>query len=167
MWIMGNTSSLIAKFTGVVMDISFAKEAHPLQVVPTTSAITSLVIGDATTAEAKGRRSFSEHDWAASHPAGQLKKPFLRGPKDEMSPLSSCAVPVSHHTLPAIVDAMTELPFAIVLLCDRDDVLLGLATQSDMHRPLAEDGSFQRMKAKDRLTSFAKCQNVNGDVGEA
>ncbi|MDR1457474.1 MAG: KpsF/GutQ family sugar-phosphate isomerase [Puniceicoccales bacterium] len=165
--IVGNTSSPIAKSSDVVIDISFAKEADPLQMVPTTSAIVSLAIGDAIAAELMSRRSFSKQDFATFHPAGQLGRNLLLKVKDVMSPLPSCAVIKSDSTLCEIVIAMTEFPLGAALVIDRDDILSGLVTEGDIRRSLKEDESFQRIRAKDIMTSSPKYIEADSYVGEA
>ncbi|MDR2432749.1 MAG: KpsF/GutQ family sugar-phosphate isomerase [Puniceicoccales bacterium] len=165
--IVGNTSSPIAKSSDVVIDISFAKEADPLQMVPTTSTIVSLAIGDAIAAELMSRRSFSKQDFATFHPAGQLGRNLLLKVKDVMSPLPSCAVIKSSSTLREIVIAMTEFPLGAALVIDRDDILSGLVTEGDIRRSLKEDESFQRIMAKDIMTSSPKYIDVDSYVGEA
>ncbi|MDR2777028.1 MAG: KpsF/GutQ family sugar-phosphate isomerase [Puniceicoccales bacterium] len=165
--IVGNTNSPIAKSSDVVIDISFAKEADPLQMVPTTSAIVSLAIGDAIAAELMSRRSFSKQDFATFHPAGQLGRNLLLKVKDVMSPLSSCAVIKSSSTLREIVIAMTGFPLGAALVIDRDDILSGLVTEGDIRRSLKEDESFQKITAKDIMTSSPKYVNAGSYVGEA
>ncbi|MDR1528768.1 MAG: KpsF/GutQ family sugar-phosphate isomerase [Puniceicoccales bacterium] len=165
--IVGNTSSPIAKSSDVVIDISFAREADPLQMVPTTSAIVSLAIGDAIAAELMSRRSFSKQDFATFHPAGQLGRNLLLKVKDVMSPLSSCAVIKSNSTLREIVIAMTEFPLGAALVIDRGDILSGLVTEGDIRRSLKEDESFQRTTAKDIMTPSPKCIAAGSYVGEA
>ncbi|MDR2628678.1 MAG: KpsF/GutQ family sugar-phosphate isomerase [Puniceicoccales bacterium] len=165
--IVGNTTSPIAKSSDVVIDISFAKEADPLQMVPTTSAIVSLAIGDALAAELMSRRSFSKQDFATFHPAGQLGRNLLLKVKDVMSPLPSCAVIKSSSTLREIVIAMTEFPLGAALVIDRDNILSGLVTEGDIRRSLKEDESFQRITAKDIMTSSPKHIAAGSYVGEA
>jgi arabinose-5-phosphate isomerase len=165
--IVGNSNSPIAKSSDVVIDISFAKEADPLQMVPTTSAIVSLAIGDAIAVELMSRRSFSKQDFATFHPAGQLGRNLLLKVKDVMSPLSSCAVIKSSSTLREIVIAMTEFPLGAALVIDRDDILSGLVTEGDIRRSLKEDESFQRIRAEDIMTSSPKHINADSYVGEA
>ncbi|MDR1890872.1 MAG: KpsF/GutQ family sugar-phosphate isomerase [Puniceicoccales bacterium] len=165
--IVGNASSPIAKFSDVVIDISFAKEADPLQIVPTTSSIVSLAIGDAMAAELMSRRSFSKQDFATFHPAGQLGRNLLLRVKDVMSPLSSCAIVKPGSTLREIVIAMTEFPLGAALVMDRDDILSGLVTEGDIRRSLKENESFQNITAKDIMSPSPKCIDADSHVGEA
>ncbi|MDR0742645.1 MAG: KpsF/GutQ family sugar-phosphate isomerase [Puniceicoccales bacterium] len=165
--IVGNANSPIAKSSDIVIDISFAKEADPLQMVPTTSAIVSLAIGDAIAAELMSRRSFSKQDFATFHPAGQLGRNLLLKVKDVMSPLPSCAVIKSGSTLREIVIAMTEFPLGAALVIDQDDILSGLVTEGDIRRSLKEDESFQKITAKDIMTLSPKYVDAYSYVGEA
>ncbi|MDR2778745.1 MAG: KpsF/GutQ family sugar-phosphate isomerase [Puniceicoccales bacterium] len=165
--IVGNANSPIAKLSDVVIDISFAKEADPLQIVPTTSSIVSLAIGDAIAAELMSRRSFSKQDFATFHPAGQLGRNLLLRVKDVMSPLSSCAIIKSSSTLREIIIAMTEFPLGAALVIDRDNVLSGLVTEGDIRRSLKKDESFQNITAKDIMTLSPKYINSDSYLGEA
>jgi arabinose-5-phosphate isomerase len=165
--IVGNTVSPIAKASDVVIDISFAKEADPLQMIPTTSSIVSLAVGDALAAELMARRSFSKQDFAVFHPAGQLGRNLLLRVKDVMSPKSACAVVKSHSTLREIVIAMTEFPLGAALVIDKDDVLSGLITEGDIRRSLKDDNAFKNITAKDVMTSQPKFTEPDDYIGDA
>ena len=70
--ITGNPSSYLAQQSDVTLDISITQEACPLGLAPTSSAVNTLMMGDALAISAMRMRNFSRHDFARSHPAGSL-----------------------------------------------------------------------------------------------
>ncbi|MDR2737871.1 MAG: KpsF/GutQ family sugar-phosphate isomerase [Puniceicoccales bacterium] len=165
--IVGNTNSPIAYASDVVIDISFAKEADPLNIVPTTSSIVSLAVGDAMAAELMARRKFTKQDFATFHPAGQLGRNLLLRVKDVMSPLSSCAIVEPSSPLREIVIAMTEFPLGAALVVKRDNILDGLVTEGDIRRSLRDESSFKTATAEDIMTRFPKFVLAEDYVGDA
>jgi arabinose-5-phosphate isomerase len=165
--IVGNVNSPVARASDVVIDVSFAKESDPLCIVPTTSSIVSLAVGDALAAELMARRNFTKQDFAAFHPAGQLGRNLLLHVKDVMSPISACAVVNSTSTLREIVIAMTEFPLGAALVIDRDSILSGLITEGDIRRSLRDENSFKNIAARDIMTKAPKFTEPDNYVGDA
>jgi arabinose-5-phosphate isomerase len=165
--IVGNVKTPIAEASDVVIDISFAREADPLNMVPTTSSIVTLAVGDALAAELMTRKNFTSREFAEFHPAGQLGRNLLLKVGDVMSPRSSCAVVRSQSTLREIVLAMTEFPLGAALVIDRGDILSGLITEGDIRRSLMGENSFERVTAADMMTRTPKFIHADDCVGDA
>jgi arabinose-5-phosphate isomerase len=165
--ITGNMNSPIAYASDAIIDISFAKEADPLNIVPTTSSIVSLAVGDALAAELMARRSFTKRDFATFHPAGQLGRNLLLRVGDVMSEKSACAVVKSDSTLREIVIAMTEYPLGAALVIDENGILSGLITEGDIRRSLKDENSFKNVRARDIMTRAPKFVHRDDYVGEA
>jgi arabinose-5-phosphate isomerase len=165
--IVGNGKTPIAGASDVVIDISFAKEADPLGMVPTTSSIVSLAIGDALAVELMARKNFTQQNFAEFHPAGQLGRNLLLRVRDAMSPKSSCAVVRSKSTLREIVLAMTEFPLGAALVVDHDDILCGLITEGDVRRSLMGSNFLENVIAADMMTRTPKFVQADDYVGDA
>jgi arabinose-5-phosphate isomerase len=165
--IVGNVNSPIAGASDVVLDISFAREADPLGMVPTTSAIVSLAIGDALAAELMARRSFTRQQFAVFHPAGQLGRNLLLRVRDIMTPRTSCAVVRSTSSLREVVIAMTEFPLGAALVIDGGETLTGLITDGDIRRSLRAAHSLQEATAEDIMTTTPRCVDSATTVGDA
>ncbi|MGQ9729608.1 MAG: KpsF/GutQ family sugar-phosphate isomerase, partial [Candidatus Fervidibacter sp.] len=60
----GNTNSTLAKAADVVLDVSVRREACPLNLAPTASAVAMLAMGDALALAAMKARKFTPEDFA-------------------------------------------------------------------------------------------------------
>ena len=90
--IVGNVQSPLAAQADVVLDIGARPEADPLGLVPTTSALLTLALGDALAAALMTKRGFAAADFARFHPAGQLGRNLLLTVGEALQPLERCAV---------------------------------------------------------------------------
>jgi len=68
----GNTQSALARHGDVVLDVSVAEEAWPMNLTPTASTTAALAMGDALAVALLEERGFTEQDFAMLHPAGRL-----------------------------------------------------------------------------------------------
>ncbi|MDR1413439.1 MAG: KpsF/GutQ family sugar-phosphate isomerase [Puniceicoccales bacterium] len=165
--IVGNVNSPIAHASDVVIDISFAREADPLSLVPTTSSIVSLAVGDALAVELMASRSFTKQDFATFHPAGQLGRNLLLRVRDVMSPKSACAVVKAESTLGEVVIAMTQFPLGGALVTDENEVLLGIITEGDIRRSLNDENSLKNVRAGNMMTRSPKFAKEDDYLGDA
>ena len=67
-------NSTLAKNCDAVIDISFDKEADPLNLAPTTSTTLTIAAGDALASALMAHRGFSKEDFGKRHPGGALGK---------------------------------------------------------------------------------------------
>ncbi len=74
----GHPESTLAKHSDVVLDIGVRREADPLGLAPTSSAIATLAMGDALAIALSVARGFTAADFARFHPGGSLGRQ-LRG----------------------------------------------------------------------------------------
>lgn len=70
--ITGGTASPLAQGAACVLDISVEREACPMGLAPTSSAVNTLMIGDALAMALMRQRGFNAEDFARSHPGGSL-----------------------------------------------------------------------------------------------
>ena len=82
--LVGSLDSTLAKASNIVLDASIDKEACPLNLAPTTSTLTALVMGDALAIALMNRSGFKPEDFAANHPGGMLGMRLLSRVKDRM-----------------------------------------------------------------------------------
>jgi arabinose-5-phosphate isomerase len=68
----GNIDSTLARICDVVLDVSVSREADPLNLAPTSSAILTLALGDAIACALMAEREFSVEDFNRRHPSGSL-----------------------------------------------------------------------------------------------
>ena len=74
----GNLQSSLARHSEIAIDVGVAKEACPLNLVPTASTTASLAMGDALAMCVMERRGFREEDFARLHPGGKLGKKLMK-----------------------------------------------------------------------------------------
>lgn len=165
--IVGNANSPLAEVADVVVDISFAREADPLGIVPTTSAMVGLAIGDALAAEIMHARGVSKLDFARYHPAGQLGRNLLLRVGDVMANIERCACVSPHSTLREIVVEMTKNPLGAALIVDGDRGLLGIITDGDIRRSLQRAASIDDLMAGDIMTKNPRTIPFNASLGDA
>ena len=129
----GKTSSM-ARAARIVLDISVDREACPLNLAPTTSAMNTLVLGDAMAVALMEARGFEAADFAMTHPGGALGRRLLTRVRDAMRsdqlPFVAADAPVKD----AII-VMTEGRLGMTLVGSADD-LQGVLTDGDLRRLL-------------------------------
>ena len=132
--LVGSLDSTLAKASNIVLDVSIDKEACPLNLAPTTSTLTTLVMGDALAIALMNRSGFKPEDFAANHPGGMLGMRLLSRVKDRMVqkelPLVKPNMPMSE-----VIVRMTEARLGLALV-HKDNLLRGIITDGDLRRML-------------------------------
>ena len=132
----GRPSSSLAREADVSLDVSVAKEACPLDLAPTASTTTALVMGDALAIALLEARGFTENDFALSHPGGSLGRRLLLHVHDIMHKEGAIpAVPHSASLRDALVE-MTAKGLGMTAIVDADGKAVGIFTDGDLRRCL-------------------------------
>ncbi|MFN2288794.1 MAG: KpsF/GutQ family sugar-phosphate isomerase [Chromatocurvus sp.] len=131
----GNAESTLARAADAHIDSGVATEACPLDLAPTSSTTTALVLGDALAIALLEARGFTAEDFAFSHPGGALGKKLLLKVEDVMrcgndvprvtveTPLASALLEISNKGL-----GMTTVLAG--------DTFAGVFTDGDLRRAL-------------------------------
>ena len=134
--LVGNPASTMARQAELVLDISVDKEACPLNLAPTTSTLTTLVMGDALAIALMRARGFQPEDFAATHPGGKLGQRLLTRVRDraftENLPFVDADQPMSE-----VIVRMTEGRLGLALIGTADK-LEGIITDGDLRRLMVE-----------------------------
>lgn len=77
--VCGYTDSPLATMSDCVLKIRVDSEADPLRIIPTSSVITTLAIGDALTSALMNIRGISLPDVLANHPGGSIGSAIASG----------------------------------------------------------------------------------------
>ncbi|NBN95880.1 MAG: KpsF/GutQ family sugar-phosphate isomerase, partial [Verrucomicrobia bacterium] len=150
--IVGNTQSPLATQSDVVLDIGARPEADPLGLVPTTSALLTLALGDALAAALMTKRGFGPNDFARFHPAGQLGRNLSLTVGEALQPLDRCACAKPGDSLRDTVIAMTRHPHGAACVLAADGTLAGLITDGDLRRALGRGVDINTARAADIMT---------------
>ncbi len=147
--IVGRRDSTVGRAADVVLDASVEREACPLNLAPTSSAIAELALGDALAMALMRARGFSVQDFGATHPGGQLGKRVLLRVEDLMhggddNPMLGLDTTVEEALL-AMTNAAVRGAVAIV---DDDGVLRGLFTDGDFRRLMQREADRNAVMAR-------------------
>lgn len=150
--LVGNRNSPLARQADVVIDLTVLAEADPLGLVPTTSAVVTLALGDALAVALMVERNFAASDFARFHPAGQLGRNLLLTVGEVMHPVDRVAVALPTARMREMVITMTTYSLGAACVVDEDGRLSGLVTDGDLRRALQHYENFQDVAAETIMT---------------
>ena len=132
----GNPDSVLARSSDVHLDTGVETEACPLDLAPTSSTTTALVMGDALAIALLEARGFTADDFAFSHPGGTLGKKLLLKVADVMRagdniPQVAPATPLSEALL-----EISNKGLGMTTITDAHGKLVGVFTDGDLRRTL-------------------------------
>ena len=164
--ILGNMNSVLSNEVDLVIDASVSSEVDPLGIVPTASTTLTLAIGDALAAVLMSDKNFKREDFAKLHPAGDLGRRLKLTVKDIMQPIEKVAIVAPDTNLRYVVIKMTENPQGAALVLDQKSLLLGIVTEGDLRRSLAENIDIDRSKAEEVMSSKPITIKINSLLSE-
>jgi arabinose-5-phosphate isomerase len=148
----GNPKSTLARQSDVVLDVSVAEEACPMNLAPTSSTTAALAMGDALAMVLLELRGLRPEDYAALHPAGALGWRALFRVGDLMH--TGEAMPVVSESAPLreAIQEMTRKGLGMTTVVSPDGRLVGIITDGDLRRLHMRGGSFDTLGAGDVAT---------------
>ncbi|MSR71949.1 MAG: KpsF/GutQ family sugar-phosphate isomerase [Opitutia bacterium] len=150
--LVGNTQSPLATQADFVLDIGARPEADPLGLVPTTSTLLTLALGDALAAALITHRGFGASDFARFHPAGQLGRNLSLTVGEVFQSIDRCAQVDISASLREAVIAMTTFPNGAACILNAEGILMGLITDGDLRRVLSRGIDLNTAKVIDVMT---------------
>lgn len=158
----GNPESTLSKAAEINLDTSVKKEACPLDLAPTSSTTTQLVMGDALAIALLEARGFTAEDFAFSHPGGSLGRKLLLKVQDIMHTGNRIPAVRSGATLSDSLLEMTRKGLGITTITDEDGVMIGLFTDGDLRRALDHGVDPHNTFINDVMTS--NCTTIAADI---
>ena len=137
----GRERSTLAREAEVHLDVSVPAEACPLDLAPTSSTTASLAMGDALAVALLDARGFTADDFARSHPAGALGRRLLLHIADVMHVGDDIPRVPADATFGAVLLEMSRKRLGMTAVVDGEGHLLGLLTDGDVRRTLADEGT--------------------------
>lgn len=165
--VVGNVESPLAHRCDYCLEAFVDREADPLEIVPTTSAITALAIGDALASSLMTARHFQREDFAQFHPGGQLGRSLLLRVSDVMRKTNEIACCSPQASIREVVVSMTEKPMGACCVLDQDMHLLGVITDGDIRRLLQRTENFHGIHARDIMTTTPRTIHEEKKLGDA
>lgn len=150
--LVGKVRSPLAAEADAVLDGSVLREADPLGLAPTSSAVVALALGHALAVCVAQARGFSAEDFARTHPSGQLGRNLLLHVSDVMHGMKEIAVTTPDGSMRDVVVAMTRRPLGAACVVDKRGKLAGLVTDGDIRRALQQYEDIRPLKVADVMT---------------
>ena len=160
--ITGNPDSTLARAAVANLHTGVEQEACPLNLAPTSSTTTALVMGDALAIALLEARGFSAEDFAFSHPGGSLGRRLLLLVDDIMH--SGAQMPLVSPDTP-LRDALLEMTrkgLGLTGITDGEGRLAGIFTDGDLRRTLDQDVDIRNARIEQVMTP--RCKTVRQGV---
>ena len=132
----GDAASTLAKASHVTLDCSIAKEACPMNLVPTASTTAALAMGDALAMTLLVRKGFGIDQFASLHPAGKLGRRLARVENVMVSGDAAPIVRTTTRLMPEVFNEMSSKRLGMTTVVDADGVLVGVFTDGDLRRQM-------------------------------
>ncbi len=149
----GNNDSTLAKESHVHLNVGVEKEACPLDLAPTASTTSALVMGDALAIALLEVKGFTSEDFALSHPGGSLGKRLLLRVSDLMHTGNRIPIVNSNASLRETLLEMTNKGLGMTAIVDSKYKLLGVFTDGDLRRFFDKQDDLKGAMIIDLMTS--------------
>lgn len=162
--VVGREGSSLATNSDISIVLPNSPEACPLGLAPTTSTTMTLALGDALAVALLERSSFSSSKFQELHPGGSLGHRLITVNDimhvDDHMPLIALTAAVSEAIL-----VMTAKAFGCVGVIDKNDSLVGIVTDGDLRRHMADN--LLELRVEDVMTKAPKSIRPNALAAEA
>jgi len=148
----GNTKSILAKYSDVVLDVSVKKEACPLGLVPTASTTATLAMADAVSICLLELKGFKEKDFAFFHPGGALGRRLFLKVEDIMRKGPDNPIVNEDKKVSQVLVKITQARAGSATVVDKNGRLKGIFTDGDLRRHLEIDEDLPKRKIKEVMT---------------
>ncbi|MCE2694248.1 MAG: KpsF/GutQ family sugar-phosphate isomerase, partial [Verrucomicrobiaceae bacterium] len=150
--ITGAMQSTLAKNADVVLDVHVTQEACPLNLAPTSSTTTMLVLCDALAMALLEARGFQAEDFAKLHPGGSLGRALLTRVSDVMRQGDQLATITPETTVREGLQAMTKARSGAAVVTNADGTLAGVFTHGDFVRAFQKDNAISEKPVREFMT---------------
>jgi arabinose-5-phosphate isomerase len=150
--ITGGLESTLAKQADCVLDVQVSQEACPLNLAPTSSTTSMLVLCDALAMVLLEARGFQAEDFAKLHPGGSLGRALLTRVSDVMRSGDQLALILPESTVSAALQAMTKARSGAAVVVQPDGSLAGVFTHGDFVRAFQTDHAISELPVSQFMT---------------
>ena len=148
----GSGKSALARHSDLVLSVHVPKEACPFNLAPTSSTTAMLVMGDALAMAVLNARGFKQHDFAKRHPSGAIGRAMLSTVASIMRSGIRNAVANQDLSVKEALMVMTRAKSGSLSVIDRRGKLVGVFTDGDFRRHIAEDDALLQRPLKTVMT---------------
>lgn len=130
----GDRGSTLAKTADAVIDTRVSQEACPLNLAPTSSTTSMLVLGDALAMVLLEARGFNKEDFARFHPGGSLGRALLLRVNQIMRTEDELAKVTASTLILDVIKTMTSHRAGAAAIVNDEGLLEGIFTHGDFAR---------------------------------
>jgi len=147
----GDPTSTLARAADVTLHCGIAKEACPMNLVPTASTTAALAMGDALAMTLLVRKGFREEQFASLHPGGKLGRRLMRV---EHVMHAGAAAPIVRTTTPMadVFHEMSSKRLGMTCVVDDETRLVGVFTDGDLRRLFSRVANVLALTAGEAMT---------------
>lgn len=153
--ITSNKTSFLGSEADYVLHAYAEKEACPNNLAPTTSTTAQLVMGDALAVSLLKLKDFTSSDFAKYHPGGALGKRLYLRVSDLISKNEKPAVKANASIKDVIIE-ISNKRLGVTAVIDDNNKIIGIITDGDLRRMLAETLDFNSLNASDIMSASPK-----------
>jgi arabinose-5-phosphate isomerase len=147
----GNPDSSLAKNTNFHLNISVNVEACPLQLAPTSSTTSTMVMGDALAVALMKLRDFKDVNFARFHPGGSLGKRLLQNVSNVMKK-DSLPIIAPNESIKKVINILSSGKCGLAVVVN-DNTIIGVISDGDIRRAMeSNEINFFKLKALDIMT---------------
>ena len=132
--ITGNKNSSLSKNSKLSITLNIDKEACPMDLAPTTSSTSMLVLGDALAISLLEANNFSPKDFAENHPGGSLGKKFYKV-KDLMIKAKDIPILSGKTKINEAIYPISSKGLGLTLI-KKNNKVVGIFTDGDLRRSI-------------------------------
>ena len=147
----GDPSSTLARAADVTLNCGIAKEACPMNLVPTASTTAALAMGDALAMTLLVRKGFRVEDFASLHPSGKLGRRLMRVEHvmhaGESAPIVRISTPMAD-----VFHEMSSKRLGMTCVVDAEGRLMGIFTDGDLRRLMSRTPNVLSLTAGEAMT---------------
>jgi len=164
--ITSNRTSFLGSEADYVLHAYAEKEACPNNLAPTTSTTAQLVMGDALAVSLLKLKDFTSSDFAKYHPGGALGKRLYLRVRDLIAKHEKPAVKVTASIKDVIIE-ISNKRLGVTAVIDDNSKIIGIITDGDLRRMLAETTDINSLKASDIMSVSPKTLTSDAMAVEA
>ena len=147
----GDPGSTLARAADVTLNCGIAKEACPMNLVPTASTTAALAMGDALAMTLLVRKGFQEEHFASLHPGGKLGRRLMRVEHvmhaGEAAPVVRVSTPMAD-----VFHEMSSKRLGMTCVVDAGGCLAGIFTDGDLRRLMSRKPNVLSLTAGEAMT---------------
>ena len=136
--ISGSEESLLARYSDIHLCVGVAREADPLNLIPTASTTATLALGDALACALVEAKHFQPTDFAQLHPGGDLGRKLLAKVEDVMF-TENLPFVTPEMAMSEAIEVVTKGTLGIGVVVE-SGALVGIITDGDIRRAMQKLG---------------------------